>query len=468
MPCATIMHVWDNLRKWKRRRLSPAQQIMQLVASRREIVHAFEIERRRIERDLHDGAQQYFVAENMAIGEALLMLHMYAGQLPEPLRDLPMVLERAQRVGEQGLAALRTTVNNIHPKILSDLGLEEAIKLAAQVSIADVRVITPHPLPEMPEGVIATAYFFTTEALTNCAKYAPEAHVSILLVCDQALHVSVVDDGPGGAQILSGHGLAGLRERLEAFGGELRMESPIGGPTTVVASIPLLLFPGETAIGTPRSDNFGGSRGSVGTGGTGDYYGGDGNNSKSDGSASGNASSRDSGSASTDASGRGSSGARGSVSGISRAGSGANVSGSTNTSSDASDPRRVSGSSGAYDSSAYGQHGDSAYPRYPIQPDRSDHSAHSSQPSCSAPSSYLSNADCSSQSGLFAHSGEPSASNNPSPSQPSNLSPNQSSSPSANLQQYPGSCPPFTDDGSSHLHKRTQPAIPPSTERPPL
>ncbi|MCI6573929.1 MAG: histidine kinase [Actinomycetaceae bacterium] len=239
----------------KGHRLSPAQQITQLIASRREIVQAFEIERRRIERDLHDGAQQYLVAENMAIGEALLMLQLYPEDLPPQLRDLPSVLERAQRVGEQGLAALRAAVNNIHPKILSDLGLEEAIKLAAHTSAMPARVIAPHPLPTMPEGVVATAYFFTTEALTNCAKYAPNAHVSILLVSDQSLHVSVVDDGPGGAHVLSGHGLAGLRERLSAFGGELHVDSPIGGPTTVAASIPLLLFPGETAIGTPRSDN---------------------------------------------------------------------------------------------------------------------------------------------------------------------------------------------------------------------
>lgn len=238
---------------WKRHRVSPAEQITQLRASRRAIVHAFEIERRRIERDLHDGAQQYLVAENMAIGEALLMLQLHTGELPANLRDLPAVLERAQQAGEQGLAALRATVNNIHPQILSDLGLEEAVKLAAQSSAVAAQVTTPHPLPQMPEGVIATAYFFTTEALTNCAKYAPTAHVSVLLTADRALHVSVVDDGAGGAMITPGHGLAGMQERLAAFGGSLRVDSPRGGPTSVTASIPLLLFQGETAIPAPAT-----------------------------------------------------------------------------------------------------------------------------------------------------------------------------------------------------------------------
>ena len=222
-----------------------------LLASRREIVGAFEIERRRIERDLHDGAQQYLVSASMAIGEALLMLDLSSADLPESLRDLPSVLARAQQASEEGLKALRATVNNIHPKVLSDMGLEAAVREAVAASPVEASVVTPHQLPQMPEGVIATAYFFVAEALTNVAKYAPGAHATVLLAADENLHVSVVDDGPGGATITPGHGLAGLRERLAAFGGSMRCDSPLGGPTTVAASIPLLLFKGESAIPTP-------------------------------------------------------------------------------------------------------------------------------------------------------------------------------------------------------------------------
>ena len=303
----------------RHRSRSVAEELMAVRASRREIVQAFEIERRRIERDLHDGAQQYIVASNMAVGEALMILEMTipasldmgagtgtgehvaskeaerqeAGKqktFAKPdereahtenvqltlthLRDLHAALLRAQSAGEQGLAAIRATVNNIHPKVLSDIGLEAAVRGIAQSMCGatqrdsvlarshdepaqgsdepahggGVRVIVPHPLPDMPEGVAATAYFFVAEALTNAAKYAPGADVSVLLAADANLHVSVVDSGHGGARVRPGHGLAGLSERLAAFGGHLRVDSPIGGPTTVTASIHLLLQHGESGI----------------------------------------------------------------------------------------------------------------------------------------------------------------------------------------------------------------------------
>ena len=267
-------------------RRSAAEQIVQLRSSRREIVQAFEIERRRIERDLHDGAQQHLVAANMAVGEAQMILDLLIAQYqdsqsaalpaqgtPEStstsaaaaptssalitstnsallaaLADLRSMLSRAQQSGEEGLRALRTTVNNIHPNVLSTIGLEAAVRALVEKSALHAKVVVPHPLPAMPEGVAATAYFFTAEALTNVAKYAPSAHATILLAANNDLHVSVVDTGPGGAAIMPGHGLAGLRERLAAFGGKLHCDSPPGGPTTVAASIPLLLNQGESGV----------------------------------------------------------------------------------------------------------------------------------------------------------------------------------------------------------------------------
>src|SRR5699024_652558 len=106
----------------------------------------------------------------------------------------------------------------------------------------------PHRLPAVPDAVAAAAYFLVSEALTNIAKYAPEAGASVLMGADDQLHVSVVDDGEGGATVQSGHGLAGMTERLAAFGGILTVSSPAGGPTWVSARIPLLLPDGRAGI----------------------------------------------------------------------------------------------------------------------------------------------------------------------------------------------------------------------------
>ncbi|MCI7552207.1 MAG: histidine kinase [Actinomycetaceae bacterium] len=236
-----------SISRW-RRTDSAAEEVRQLRSSRRKIVTAFEIERRRIERDLHDGAQQYLVASNMAIGEAQLLVNMNQGELPESLQDLPAILNAAAQAGEQGLRSLRAAVNNIHPKVLSDLGLEQAVRSAAELSPVNTRVVVPYALPQMPEGVMATAYFVVAEALTNVAKYAPAATATVMLAADQDLHVSITDDGGGGVRIVPGRGLDGLRERLAAFGGSLEVNSPMGGPTHVSATIPLLLMEGESGI----------------------------------------------------------------------------------------------------------------------------------------------------------------------------------------------------------------------------
>lgn len=230
----------------KHRQRSVAEEIAKLTESRREIVAAFEIERRRIERDLHDGAQQYIVATGMALGEMELVVAM--ADLPAELADLPAIISRAQSANERGLASLRETVNNVHPKILSDMGLESAVRDAAERSEVNVRVNVPHPLPQLPEGVVAAAYFLVAEALTNTAKYAPHASASVMLAADIDLLVSIVDTGPGGAVVKPGHGLGGMRERLAAFGGSLDVRSPAGGPTVVQGKIPLLLRTGESSV----------------------------------------------------------------------------------------------------------------------------------------------------------------------------------------------------------------------------
>lgn len=231
---------------WRRRDLSHEEEaerrIADLTASRRVIVEAYEVERQRIERDLHDGAQQYMVAAAMLLGEARL--------LPASQQD-PALQEMLVRAGEQlssGLEALRATVRGIHPATLLEQGLAPALQEVADRSPQQVRIVCPHRLPEVPEGVLVSAWFFACEALANAAKHAPGASVTVLLGADADLRVSVVDNGPGGAAFVPGGGLSGLRERIAAFGGTVDVSSPAGGPTQVAASIPLLLMRGETGV----------------------------------------------------------------------------------------------------------------------------------------------------------------------------------------------------------------------------
>ena len=219
----------------KNHEAASAAAIHQLTASRRKIAEAYEIERLRIERDLHDGAQQFFVAAAMKLGEARL-------DISSPL------LDDAARDLTNGLNALRMTVRGIHPRELTDRGLVAAIETAAAQYGPHVSVRAPHPLPRIDASVLAAAYFFTAEALTNAAKYAPGAPVNVLITCDHTLNITVTDGGNGGAHFRPTGGLGGMRERIAAFGGSVELNSPAGGPTTVIARIPLLLFRGESGI----------------------------------------------------------------------------------------------------------------------------------------------------------------------------------------------------------------------------
>ena len=220
------------------------EEVAELTESRREIVAAFEIERRRIERDLHDGAQQFLVTASMDVGEASLLLDSATvgdRVVPERMAQVRRLLDKAQDDSEAALRSLRSTVAGIHPKILSDLGLEAAVQSLCSSSSLDVVLRVPHPLPAMPEGVVAAGYFLVCESLTNAAKYAPGARVTVLLAADESLHVSVSDEGPGGAVIRPDGGLSGMRERLAAFGGTM----------VVSARIPLLLLRGEFGVVPP-------------------------------------------------------------------------------------------------------------------------------------------------------------------------------------------------------------------------
>ncbi|NYJ03028.1 signal transduction histidine kinase [Nocardioides thalensis] len=212
----------------------PEHRLVQAVAdlrrSRVDLVGAFETERRRIERDLHDGVQQRLLALTMTLGRAEL-------DVPEgPGLDL---LREAHEQAEAALEELRFTVRGIHPRVLTDHGLAAAVDDIADRS--PVPVDTTIMLPgRLPAPVEAAAYFVVSEALTNVARHARARSVRVRAWVERdRLVLTVVDDGDGGADPASGSGLAGLALRLEALDGTLDVHSPPGGPTEVRMECPI-------------------------------------------------------------------------------------------------------------------------------------------------------------------------------------------------------------------------------------
>jgi PAS domain S-box-containing protein len=201
-----------------------------LKASRARLVTAGYEARRRIERDLHDGAQQHLVMLAMT-------LRLVRGQLDDGTLTAELVDEAITELAD-ATAELRELARGIHPAVLSQGGLRPALRALTR------RVPVPVELADVPEGrwpaaVEATAYFVVAEALTNVARYAEAtaASVSVRQAGDR-LVVRVSDDGRGGADPDSGSGLTGLRDRLDALGGALTVDSPVGRGTTVVAEVP--------------------------------------------------------------------------------------------------------------------------------------------------------------------------------------------------------------------------------------
>jgi signal transduction histidine kinase len=204
--------------------------VEELRVSRLRIVEATDAARRRIERDLHDGAQQQLVA-------LALELRVLRGHAGERTDLLPLVDGLSERLSS-ALAELRELARGIHPTILTDQGLAPAIgALAARSPIAvEAKVDVADRLPEPIE---AAAYFVVAEALTNVVKYAQATSVAIdVRQEDGAVLVEVTDDGVGGVDVGSGSGLRGLQDRLSAVDGELHVDSPSGIGTRLRARIP--------------------------------------------------------------------------------------------------------------------------------------------------------------------------------------------------------------------------------------
>ncbi|WP_328954329.1 sensor histidine kinase [Kitasatospora purpeofusca] len=216
----------------------PGGQVLELTRSRARLADAFEAERRRIERDLHDGAQQQLVALTMTLGLAAYELREGAGEGAAAGAGALALVDRARGEARQALEQLRGLVRGIHPQVLTDHGLAAAV---AEVALR-------HPVPvevdldlpgRLPGPVETTAYFTVTEALTNAAKHSGATAVTVHgRVADGRLVLQVTDDGCGGADPAAGAGLQGLADRVAILRGRLMVTSPTGGPTRLRLEVP--------------------------------------------------------------------------------------------------------------------------------------------------------------------------------------------------------------------------------------
>jgi signal transduction histidine kinase len=215
--------------------LGPSQNQLQarveaLQASRDRAVDSAEAERRRIERDLHDGAQQRLVALAMDLGMARAKLET------DPAAATALVGE-AHEEAKRALAELRDLARGIHPAVLADRGLDAAISALAARSPVPVGVDVE--TGRLPGPVESTAYFVVAEALANAAKHARAAEIGVRISRHRdLLIVEVIDDGAGGADPARGTGLRGLADRVAAVDGRLAITSPPGGPTVIRAELP--------------------------------------------------------------------------------------------------------------------------------------------------------------------------------------------------------------------------------------
>jgi signal transduction histidine kinase len=205
-------------------------QLEEVRASRQRIVEAGDAERRRVERNLHDGAQQRMVT----LALELAMLRERAAGDPA----MAASLDQAAAELKQAIAELRELARGIHPAILTEEGLPAAVEALADRSPVEVRVVADFD-QRLPAPIEATAYFVVAESLANVAKYARASVAQVELSrCDAILRVVVTDDGVGGADASRGSGLRGLDDRVAAVRGSFRVDNPPGGGARVLAEIP--------------------------------------------------------------------------------------------------------------------------------------------------------------------------------------------------------------------------------------
>jgi signal transduction histidine kinase len=207
-----------------------AARIGELESSRAQVIDAAEAERRRIERDLHDGAQQRLVSLAMELGRAKAKF----GSDPDAAAA---IVGMAHEQAKEALAELRNLVRGVHPPVLTDRGLDPALSGLAALSPVPVTVRADLQ-DRLPAPVEAIAYFVVAEALTNIAKHAGASHADVTVSQHGGqLTVEVTDDGIGGADP-AGEGLSGLAARVAGVDGHMRVISPPGGPTSIQVVLP--------------------------------------------------------------------------------------------------------------------------------------------------------------------------------------------------------------------------------------
>jgi signal transduction histidine kinase len=216
----------------QRRARALRERVEDLRGARERIIAAADEERRRIQRDLHDGAQQRLVS-------LALILSMAESRLQSEPERAAELIAQAREEAQQAIGELRELAGGIHPAVLSDHGLCAALEALASRAPVPVRV-NGEVDEKLQPAVEAAAYFVTSEALANVAKYAQasEAFVDVGLQ-EGRLRLCVRDDGVGGADPEQGSGLKGLRDRLDALDGRLELRSPPGEGTTLTVEIPV-------------------------------------------------------------------------------------------------------------------------------------------------------------------------------------------------------------------------------------
>jgi len=220
------------------RDISDRLRLGEVQASRARIAKAADDARRTIERDLHDGAQQQFVAVAMRLESARRLI----GTAPA---DAARLVATAHADLREAIAELQRLAHGIHPAELPKRGLTAALRTLARRSLTPVDVKAADVGRLHPE-IEATAYYIAAEAITNAGKHASAGYVEIALArTSDVLQLTVTDDGVGGAAFGGGTGLQGLRDRADAAGGHLTLVSPAGGPTVLTADLPI---PGSPAV----------------------------------------------------------------------------------------------------------------------------------------------------------------------------------------------------------------------------
>ena len=214
-----------------------ALQLETLTRSRAAIVAATDAERRRIERDLHDGAQQRLVSLALNLG----MARARFSDVSEPVKQ---VIAEAHEEALLALSEVREFIRGLHPAVLNDRGLGAALSGLAARSPVPVRLTVDLPQPAAP-SVEAVAYFIVSEAITNVVKHAQATQAEVTVAKDgEQLRIAIADNGVGGAALAgaddpdAGTGLRGLMQRAASVDGTLTIDSPPGGPTVIAAELP--------------------------------------------------------------------------------------------------------------------------------------------------------------------------------------------------------------------------------------